>query len=378
MAVDIGQLKLSFVWVETFLNILDAAEPKNYPFGFFGRTPSYRDYYQKISTKSARPGNLEFPWPASTRKHFWLYYLEAVGVRPEEMLGNQAWNVLIPFRRRVAGEAKAEWLGPVNKILLESYFYPFGVGLVVTAHLQDQVPLSQAVEWAHKVRHTGKFDFDAGDGNPVQVFSLLDLANVLLGHLKQQALGVEPGLASHRSIEPFTLATVIQGQGVDPQAEIPDQGDIHRTLEGLVSWRATWQADALPPIDQRKLEIKTSPKGHTLYGDQNGQVVWLPGLFSQPSTIPLLASYHRNLLLASVHTQSLSSFLKQTSVLFHGGQNLKAIHRWAAEKAYDLLGGLYSGKDTYKSFSARAQITPYLADIQAFGAELYFNPGKYQ
>jgi hypothetical protein len=228
------------------------------------------------------------------------------------------------------------------------------------------------------VRHTGKFDFDAGDGNPVQVFSLVDLADRLLGHLRQQALGGEPGLASYRSIEPFTLATVIQGQGVDSQAEIPDQGEIHRALEGLTSWRATWQADPLPPIDQRKLEIRTSPKGHTLYGDQSGQVAWLPGLFLQPSTIPLLASYHRNLLLASVHTQSLSSFLRQTSVWSHSGQNLKAIHRWAVEKAYDLLGGLYSGKDTYKSFSARAQIIPYLAAIQAFGAELYFDPAKYQ
>lgn len=375
MPAIIEHLKLSLIWMETYFNVISSTNPQVFPYGFFGRMPPYREYFDKIKASDAtRPGLLDFPWPPSTRRHFWTYYLDRS--RPGQLSSNQAWKALIPFRGKVPCQASASWLGTNNKLLLEAYYYPFGVTLAITADMRDPRSIKKTVEWAHQVRHSGIFAYRCY--GEAKIDRLGDVADETINVLRSNAIGNVASLGGHRMIVPFTLATVVQGKGIISTNKIPNQSSTHRALDALSTWSTTWSKDPLPDFNTRELDIKTSPAGHTVYGSAEGQVVWLPELFKRPDGKIIVSSYHRNLLLASVHTRSLLEFLQQTAQWIQNKQNLTALHRWYAKTAIEILAKLYVGEETtYKTWSTRVQIAAYLPGILQVGQTIFADTSKF-
>jgi hypothetical protein len=239
---------------------------------------------------------------------------------------------------------------------LEGYFYPHGIVLVVTTSYRSILKPQEAVEKAFEVRRTGKFKV-AWEGQEIsESLSLDELASLVLTNLHSVAFG--SGVApEERSVTPFTVFTVIRGKGVDPSVSPLEGGQVHRMLEAVTTWRPTWQYDALPDLSEASLRTRAAPPSHVLYGRKRGRAVWFPALFIQePGEIHSLSCYHRNLVLVSLQVESLSGLISATAKQIGEGIALSACHRECARRAAGILGRLYGGVATYKSWSPRVHI----------------------
>jgi hypothetical protein len=155
------------------------------------------------------------------------------------------------------------------------------------------------------------------------------------------------------------VATVVRGEGVDPGALPAEGGQVHRMLEAVTTWRPSWQHDDLRnlPLSQASLRIRTAPPSHVLYGRERGRAVWFPALFTQKGgDLHSLSCYHRNLVLASLQVESLSGAISETAKQIGDGLPLSVGHRECARRAAGILGRLYGGVDTYRSWSPRVHI----------------------
>jgi hypothetical protein len=358
MRVVINELKVSFIFVETFFNIHQSPNPAQYPLGFFGRVPSYVQAFNQVKALAKPDRSLDFPWPEKSVKHFWFYYLG--GKRPDDLSPNQAWNALLPFRERLKWPALSSVLKG-GELLLEAFYYPAGVALAVTAQSPGGQSLSAAVKWALKVRFSEEYDVQFPDQSP-QKQTLGQLGDAALKRLRSNVLGAEAPLGSAVKAEPFVLTTVVKGDGVNASKKIAEKSTLHRALESLTTGRQLTAHDPLPTLAERSSpNIKKPLLGHALYGDNLGQAVWFPGWFSQPKTNALvLNGYHRNLVMASVHVEVLAQFLNQTSQWIKSGKGLTGLHHWYAKAACETLGRMYRGEpSTYRSWSVRSQLQPY-------------------
>lgn len=130
--IKIYAFQMSFIWVETFFQLLENEE-KVSPLGFLGHNYSYkREFEEALRTKNGPNGLMPAcSWPSG--QNFWKYYLE--NKSPEKVSGRDAWRALVPFRKKI--KVKVEKLPPwLLDYLVEGYFYPHGIALVVTVRCQ--------------------------------------------------------------------------------------------------------------------------------------------------------------------------------------------------------------------------------------------------
>lgn len=295
---------------------------------------------------------LELPWPRPSGQYFWTYYLEGP---PGRVGGAQAWKALVPFRGDLPATVEAPWLRP-GRLSVEGFFYPHGVAFVLTASCRSSLTLEEAVDKAFDVRKTKRFEV-AWDGEEASdALTLEALACRALDALHEMAFGSDAP-AGDRSVTPFSVVTVVRGRGVDPGAPPEEGGPVHRALEALTTWRPSWRYDVLPDLSEASLRIRTAPPSHVLYGRKRGRAVWYPALFTlEGGDIHSLSCYHRNLVLASLQVESLGGLIASTVGRVREGVPLSACHRECARRAAGILGRLYGGVATYRSWSPRAQI----------------------
>lgn len=351
--IEIHDLRLSFIWVETVLDLVRHAVPSGAPLAFLGRRSSYAQRFEQVLRSPREPGGLEPPWRRPAGHFFWTYYLR--GRTPGNVSGDQAWKALVPFRGKVPAAVEAPWLG--GDLVPETFLYPHGLALVVTALCRAHLPLEEAVEKAFEVRQTGKFQVEWDEGRVSQSLSLDAFVGKALTTLGKAGFG--PGATPDaRSVTPFTLATVVRGTGVHPNAPVPDGGKAHRALEAITTWRPTWRYDVLPNLAEVSLQIRRAPPSHVLYYGKRGRAVWFPGLFIREARdLHSLACYHRNLVFASLQVESLSGLVSQTAKQIRDMSPLSVTHRECARRAVGILGRLYGGlRSTYRSRSPRAHI----------------------
>jgi len=117
----------------------------------------------------------------------------------------------------------------------------------------------------------------------------------------------------------------------------------------------------LHPLAQRAVAIRNAPPSHLLYGLARGRAVWFPASFldlgKQRSS---LACYHRNLMFASLQTESLAGLMVLARERYQNpapasplSNSMDALLQSAAE----VLGRLYVGDaKTYRSSSPTVQI----------------------
>jgi hypothetical protein len=364
--VHIYDMRLSFIWTETFLHLLSDPMLPGAPMAFLGRRSSYAQRFEQVLHSRPAPGNLEPPWPKTGKHFFWTYYLK--GRPPTYVSGNKAWNALVPFRVAVPTTIKAPdepW-----RFVLEAFLYPHGLGLVVTATYHDTITLQEMVEKARQIQREDGLNVKWDDGDHSESLNLGAFADKGRAVLRKAALG--PGIVSDvfPSPKPFTVFTVVRGAGVDPATKTPNGGDVHRALEAITTWSPDWQTAQLPDLADLSVNLhirEESAAGSVLYGRERGRAVWFPGLFTlEPGTSQhSLACYHRNLVLVSLQVESMAGLVVQTAEQIEK-TSLSEPHSDCARHAAAVLGQLYRGTpSTYRSWSPRTQIEQnnYMADL---------------
>jgi len=242
----------------------------------------------------------------------------------------------------------------------EAFVYPHGIAFALTVTYQGAaVTLSESVEIGMQVVREGVFEIRqrgprAGAKEELKVSQL---ARDVLSRVRADAFGkdAKPG----PGMNPFTIFTVVRGNGADADRRARSKGEVHRALEAVTNWRPTWRADVLQQLDKSIVEIRSAPPSHLLYAGKRGRAVWFPALFTmQGSTIHSLSCYHRNLLLASLQADSLCGLLRQTAMKLRDGQSLSPSLSDSARYASGIIGRLYGGHtSTYRSRSLPLQIS---------------------
>jgi hypothetical protein len=350
--LEIHNMRFSFIWTDTVLDLLAAPLPPNAPLAFLGRRSTYAEQFEAVQG-GAQAKDIQLPWLEAGRQFFWLYYLERRTLT--DLGGDQAWKALVPLRGKVPITVHTAWTP--SPLVLEAFYYPYGLVFILTVRCREHLTLEQAVEKAFELRRGREFHTTWGDTGASEDFSLDGLGDKVLTVLRKGAFGPHAS-ASAQSVKPFSVVTIVKGAGVDPGQPTPDGGEIHRALEAMTSWQPTWKYDTLPPLADVSLHIRRSPVSHLLYGHDRGRVVWFPGLFiPRARGLHSLACYHRNLVLASMQVESLGGLLSETARQIQAGTPLSATHKECAKRAAVMMGLLYAGhSSTYRSWSPRVQI----------------------
>ncbi|NNJ11631.1 hypothetical protein EKD04_014950 [Chloroflexales bacterium ZM16-3] len=372
---QIHDFRLSMIWAETNLDLLGESPPAT-PFSFLERSWSYIERFDQLAQGDGQPNDqgLVLPWPRLGKHFFWTFYLEAAKLAT--ITGNQAWKALVPIRKRDVTRLQAAWLP--ERVYTEAFLYPFGLVFVITTQSTASRSLDDTVDAAFMARRTGRVEAQLDDTGPSQSLSLDDVATEKLRALRLQVFGptASPSLMSS---EPFTIATIVQGSDIDPTTALVEGDNIHRGLESMANWRQLGPYDVLPPLDEVRVQVRRSPPGDILYGRPRGRVIWFPRVFTQEDRrAKSLACYHRNLVLASIQTESLRGLISAFIKLEPRNRLLPEPILNCARQAAGILTRLYFGKKTYRSGSIRAQIEQdgFLEDLKA--ARDYFSMGVFQ
>ena len=362
--IEINLVRLSIIWIETNLRLLGDPSPPNLPLGFLGNRNSYITAFDKVMQKQTPPIGLEAPWPSEESgqdQHFWKYYLESkpkLGYMP----GDKAWKFLVPFRGRVAVK-KVTALSldeQTGKFRLESFFYPFGFGLIITFEARNSWSLAETVDLVFNVSRKSELDVQWESGPEGRLY-FKQFADRCLTSIRQVALG-QTGPAGIIPDQPFTIFTVLKGSGENLEAPLTEGEEIHRMLEAVTSWAANWPKARLPALDEKvKLPLKSSTNdADVVYARKRGRAVWFPTLFTDSELVRRsLSCYHRNLVFAALQTESLCGLATATEqeIEVRTFARLPVMHRDCAELAAKILGRMYAGhKDTYRSMSLRYHI----------------------
>jgi len=346
-------MRLTAIWAETQLDLLDHPPPAEAPFVFLGRDYTYEAQIQTLLDGGAAPGRLTLPWRKLDKQFFWSYYLKFGDT--DEIKARRMWRALVPLRGKLPLVVEAPWLPSPGRLFWEAYYYPHGIAYVFTAVLRGEMTLDEAVALAYAARRDERYRVQAGTGG-VESLSLDELAEKGLAIARRNALGPNAGPGRTPS-QPFTVATVVRADGVVPTVETPNGGIVHCALEALTSWQPDYASVQPPDLAGIELETRNAPAGHVLYRHRRSRAVWYPDAFGgRDPEKHSLACYHRNLVLVSLQVESLGGLIAETArSLVHDPvryTRLKPCARFAA----GALGRLYGGTDTYRSHSPRAQI----------------------
>lgn len=351
--IQIKQLRLTIIWVETTTDLLGHPGGPNVLSSFLGDCDSYAATFDKVQKGGIAPMGLKAPWDKPAGQYFWTYYLEKRNLA--YLKGDDAWRFLVPFRGRVPVIVTAPWLK--GSFVLESFFYPHGFALVVTVTSQMNQTLDDIVGLAFKVKSNEKLDVQWIAGTKEQLY-LNQLADKCMTNIRTSTLGPKtaPGMPS---VEPFTIFTVVDGE---PNAAPVEGDEIHLAMEALTTWYPNWKKLKLQKLDQNvKLTLdRVSPDSHVVYARKRGRVVWFPEMFTyKGEKRTSLSCYHRNLVFTSLQVESFCGLASATAKEISAGNwpNLHLMHRDCARQAVGILGRMYGGdRNTYRSQSPRFQI----------------------
>ncbi len=361
MAVRVQFFKLSLLWSETVLDLLQEETPLKAPMRFLGRNYSYetrfadavREQVVLLTAKLQPRGELAPPWPKPIGQRFWMYYLKKRKL--DEVSGREAWNALVPFRIRPRFMPEAA--PPVDSVLSEGFAYPHGFAWVLTLECRGTFTPEDVAGTAQELRRTRLMTV-TWEGGTSEQCSVDTLAARAMQGLRSAIFGANAAAGTELSADPFTVFTILQADGVDAECAVEPKGEIHRMLEAVTNWRPTWKQDPLPELSEVSIDRRSGPAGHLIYGRKRGRAVWFPASFQPPAPgqpgPKSLGCFHRNLVFASLQAESLLGLLAVAAI---AGPILPGPYDNCARNAAGIMGRLYGGvDDTYRSGSLRAQV----------------------
>jgi hypothetical protein len=346
MPRQIAVLKVSTLFFEAFTELLADSPPEGAPMAFMGRAS---DYARELERARLGKRRWTLPWPVerASINHFWRHYMD--NRLPSQVTGETAWSYLVPLRQTVVEPLFEPPSIPACRWQAEAFSYPHGVGLVVTATLDEELALPAMVDRAVDAQRALRFQVLRTDASGADGRSVGDvLREAMLGE------GAAAGLRS----EAFTVATVIRGSGATASRKVREKGAVHRALEALCSWNPSWDAAPPHPQEEAALPIRSAPAGHVLYASKHGRAVWFPAAFSvgrrRKNT---LGCYHRNLVLLSLQVEGLLQLMRLAGEHLRRGELMPARLAGVSRQGAGILGRLYGGAPgTYRSASAPRQV----------------------
>jgi hypothetical protein len=352
MPFIIKDLRLAWIWLESFSASLTDPPQDLVARCSLSKQEDYQGVFSEARAQPA-PGPFVVPWDMTKperKQYFWTYYFE--NVSPHQVQPKEAWRKLVPLRRRAEVSVKAAWLP--GRVRFHDYHYPHALALVASAVLQGDLTLDKAVDMACQVGRGGEFDSTFADGQTGR-YSLPVLATHTLDLARSTSFGLDAPAGPQS--QPFTVATVVRAVGdLDREAANPENGDVHRALDGLCRGYHDWRVTPPEPFKDSVLTTRRAPLSHLLYGLKRGRAVWYPASFL-PSALQRhsLGCYHQNLLFASLQTDSLLKLLAMAHEI--GENRLSRSMGKLVKSAAGIVGRLYGGNDKcYRSQSPRRQI----------------------
>lgn len=360
----IDDLRVSFIWTETYLEHLGAAAPDlaAAPLAFLSRQYHYAPRFDELKAGKgvAAELGLTFPWKREADSQFWKSYLNLEAL--SRLTGQNAWHHLVPLRDKTLIVLEAPWLQP-GRFFVECFFYPHGIGVVATAVIlpndNSGMPLKEAVETTLKLRHGEQYTFDNAGA---QVAAALDGAIVQnLPKVRAHFLGSAFTPSPQPPPNLFAVSTVIRGDHVAIDVAPKEDDEIHRSLEGMTKWYPNWEVADLSPLAETRLDRvgKHSP-ARVIYAPRRARAVWFPDTFRPEGKTKkrgsILSCYHRNLVLASMQVESLGGLVMKTAAMLHAGVPITSTQEQCARLAVGILGRLYGGMNSYRSASVRRQM----------------------
>jgi hypothetical protein len=309
----IKDFRLSFIWATTFLE-LPASTPAP-----FAEHAGYERLFSAV--RKGKSDSFATPWPRENPHvhRFWANYLSVSD--PSGIDGAAAWAKAVPLRgtKRLFAATMPNFPGTIR---CEHYFYPFGAALVVTFHGSGSLTGEQWTDHAVSTQ-TAKLSVTFED-QPPKAMPLKALADETLNRVQAAYFTAEQRTGG----EPFTIMTVVRGEGVDAGIELKEAaaGDgfdsPHRWLFGVSTLRKNWRTANLKEssFDDCLLTIQhLSSPGDVVFASTRGRAIWIPSSFGSPSVdaggnpITSQSCYHRNQLFAALQTDSLCSLVQALS-----------------------------------------------------------------
>ncbi|HEX5883941.1 MAG TPA: hypothetical protein VFY67_05305 [Pyrinomonadaceae bacterium] len=374
MPLSIRQLRLSLIWMKSLSPATPVASLEN--------PETFKTAFEKAKDAKSNSPWLP-PWKLGREQSYWEYYLYKYKPTPKRVAANSitrhtAWENLLPLRLRALAKLKAakevEWLTRLP-VYIEAYCYAHAVAAIIHLTIRDDkgIPVEELVDKTVRLRLEKWLEGKWSTGDTFSKLSLPDVAVKALDHV------AAIGFASDKTewllddyASPFSIATVIDASGSDlfgkyEELKEPAYGSFVRALNGLCNGSPNWRLQDISGSDlllKKKSALlppgDPPPPGHVLRATESGRAVWFPKYFAehfqgQESDRPVLGSYHRRLTLSSLQVESLITFLQRNQGFFKSGKmnaDLDARMRWACQ----ILGKLYGGRGTYRSYSANEQI----------------------
>jgi len=157
MTITLQEIRLSFIWVETFLDLLSAPATPALPGAFLGNAARYKQVFCALRPAVLTgPLDLALPWRKPRGSRFWARYLGAPVYG--DTGGGKAWENLVPFLWRPGVKINADWLAGHRPISPGIYFYPFGSALEITLRLFGPFNPPDAAALAVQARRSGQFE----------------------------------------------------------------------------------------------------------------------------------------------------------------------------------------------------------------------------
>ena len=354
MTATIKAFRFSSIWTAT---CLDGTAVATSP---FNKRADYEALFNAAQKQKAGVNGLQVPWPIEKAfvHRFWSTYLH-IG-DPAQLDGGRAWSKAVPLRA-AQPLLKIDGKDLSGRFGAEHFYYPFGVAFVLTFYGSGSFDEPQ---WANAViAAKGKLPVTM-NGQPAKQEALVGIAAETLKRMRETYFG--PG--DIPPSDPFTIATVIRGDGVDENVAIAKGGALHRSLFGAASQQATYPTAKLDDVslDDCLLPIrKSSAEGDAVFAVTRGRAIWIPSAFTHPGkagpdgeAVTSMSCYHRNQLFAALQVESLCGLaaalndkLTQSATL---SPRLDDFGRIATQALVDFQTGDKS--KTYRSISVARQI----------------------
>jgi hypothetical protein len=348
---QITNFRLSFIWIEIVPSVLSKEVPLEEPYGFLGHLGKYAQAFDECQAHKGVRG-LSLPWLKAQGQRYWKFYFG--GQNAGDMTGAEAWKKQVPFRASLPSRITS--IEKEMRVTFEVFYAPCGLALVANAYYRGTAlaPLEMAA-LAQRVRNQFRF---INPEAPTSGRSLDANAVFALELARHHAFGQVKGFAGCN--QAFSIATIVQGSGVDGDKQLQLGSPEHRALAAMSDWNPKY---ATMGFDANALKRAAPPKPKALsdliYTAEKGRAIWLPREFatSSPRRTSRLCCFHRNLTLASVQTLLLGEFVDWVAVMKRDSTSVAPLLIERAKPAARLLEFFAAGDaHTYRSNSVSALI----------------------
>ncbi|MDO9163996.1 MAG: hypothetical protein Q8N35_17090 [Methylococcaceae bacterium] len=374
MTIVIRRLRMSLSWSAPFTTLIQDNPPSDAPLLALGKRESYKQLFNILQAASneteifppSTVPTLELPWEPLKPNIFWIRYLKATPASLRRTQGGSlAFDRLVPLRRHAPLTPKlvvtfkkkhvVEDKVILQLLTTEAWFHPHMVSFAIHFTICGAMSLETAATVCLGLRHDRLLSW-GGSSSP---FNVDELAAEMLDKLYIEAVG-ESNAGVLEPVNPFSLVTVLQGGGVDPDEVIINGGSVHRFLENVTQWDL--DAGNEDPVDKGRINskpVRNPPNitGPLLFGPRRSRAraVWEPRHFLPTGDgKPSLSSYHRNLIMSSLQTEALLAFARLASeqaAVGHLPQTIRDCERFVLTRLVAIHKGDKLQNDTYCSIN---------------------------